>query len=64
MKTENPNAYVDDKELKKVLGVDFVDKFMKIKDDIVLDINLDRFEHKMHLVHDLLNEKKYVFAFV
>ena len=57
VKTENPRAYVDDEELKKVLGVDFVDKFMKIKDNIVLDINLDTFEHKMHLVNDLLDEK-------
>ena len=33
-------------------------------DDIVLDINLDTFECKMHLVNDLLYEKKNVFAFV
>ena len=47
----------DDEELKKVLGVDFINKFMEIKDDLVLDINLDTFERKMHLINDLLYEK-------
>ena len=47
----------DDEELKNVLGVDFINKFMEIKDDIRLDINLDTFERKVHLVNDLLNEK-------
>ena len=47
----------EDKKLKNVLGVDFVNKFMEIKDDIVLDIKLDMFERKMHLVNDLLYEK-------
>ena len=55
---KNLNGFVyDDKELKNVLGVDFVNKFMEIKDDILLDINLDTFERKMHLVNDLLYEK-------
>ena len=55
---KNLNAFAySDEELKNVSGVDFVNKFMEIKDDIVLDINLDTFEHKMHLVNDLLYEK-------
>ena len=55
---KNLNAFVyNDEDLKNVLGVDFVNKFMEIKEDIVLDINLDTFERKMHLVNDLLYEK-------
>ena len=53
---QNFNGFNDD-ELKNVLGVDFVNKFMEIKDDIVLDINLETFQCKMHLVNDILYEK-------
>ena len=35
----------------------FCSKGDKIKLDIVLDINLDTFQRKMHLVNDLLYEK-------
>ena len=44
-------------KLEKVLGVEFVNKFIEIKEDIHLDINLMTFERKMHLVNDLLFEK-------
>ena len=55
---ENLNGFVyDDEKLKKVLGVEFVEKFMLIKEDITLDINMETFERKMHLVNDLLYEK-------
>ena len=53
---QNFNSF-NDEELKNVLGVDFVNKFMEIKDDIVLDISLDTFQCKMHLVNDILYEK-------
>ena len=51
---KNLNDFVYNEELKNVLGVEFVNKFMEIKGDIHLDINLDKFESKMHLINDLL----------
>ena len=51
------NIVYDDEELKKVLGQEFVNKFIEIKEDIHLNINLMTLERKMHLVNDLLFEK-------
>ena len=52
------NFVYDDEKLKEVLGTDFIQKISEIKNDIVLDINMDAFEQKMHLVNDLLFEKQ------
>ena len=57
IKTEQNFNGFNDYELKNVLGVDFLTKFNEIKDDIVLDINLETFQCKMHLVNDILYEK-------
>ena len=52
------NDFAHDKEkLKEVLGVDFLQKFIEIRDEIVLDNNMETFENKMHLFNDLLYEK-------
>ena len=37
--------------------MDFVEKVTKIKADVVLNINLETFKRKMHLINDLLYEK-------
>ena len=47
----------EQEKLEKVLGQEFVNKFLEIKEDLNLDINGMTFERKMHLVNDLLFEK-------
>ena len=56
LKPEEDHDYSQEK-LEKVLGEEFVNKFIKIKEEIGLDINFMTFERKMHLVNDLLFEK-------
>ena len=56
-KLKGKNATFDDEDLKKCLGSDFLQKLNEIQPDIILNINLDTFEQKMHLVNDLLCEK-------
>ena len=49
----------DDEKLKEVFGNEFYQKLIDIRQNVVLDINMDTFETKMHLVNDILFEKKF-----
>ena len=52
------NANFDNEDLNESLGENFLEKLKDLKPSIILDINLDTFERKMHLVNDLLSKKK------
>ena len=52
------NANFDNEDLNESLGEKFLEKLKDLKPSIILDINLDTFERKMHLVNDLLSKKK------
>ena len=56
-KVEGKNATFDE-DLQQCLGTCFLQKFYDLKPGIMLNINLDTFERKMHLVNDLLIEKE------
>ena len=59
-KLKGKNATFDDGDLNECLGTEFLQtlkELKELKENIILDVNLDTFERKMHSVNDLLYEK-------
>ena len=59
-KLKGKNATFDDGDLNECLGTEFLQtlkELKELKENIILDVNLDTFERKMHSVNNLLYEK-------